>query len=104
MLAHLTDITHHTDGSLVLGMVLGSIKSTHLKRCTGIDRRVAGGADVELSELVELDLHRVSGITFALGLGLLGLFLTVSYYVRKRPNGNYGSKTAGTASGNMTAE
>jgi hypothetical protein len=86
VLAHLTDITNHADRSLVLGVILGSIKSTHLKCRTCIDGGVAGGADVEFGKLVELYLHRVGGVAFALGFRLLGLVLNVSHPDRGQTN------------------
>ena len=73
VLAHLADLAHNADGALVLGVVLGSIKSTLLERCAAVDGCVTGSADLELSELVEFDLYCVMRIALALSLGPLGL-------------------------------
>lgn len=56
MLADLTDLAHHAYRSLVFGVVLGPVEGTLLERCATVDRRVAGRADLELGELVELNL------------------------------------------------
>jgi hypothetical protein len=69
-LAHLAHLAYH---ALVLGVVLGAVESALLVRGSAVDGRKAGGADLKLGELVELNLDRVVGIPLALRLGLLGL-------------------------------
>ena len=69
-LAHLADPARL---ALVLGVVLGSVVRALLERRAAVDGRVAGGADVELGELVELDLDRVARVALALPLRLVGL-------------------------------
>ena len=73
MLPDLANIAHYTHRALVLGVVLGPVECTFLERCPAVDWRVAGCADLELGELVELDLHRVVRVPLALSLGLLSL-------------------------------
>lgn len=62
-LAHLADCA---DGTLVLGMVLGSVERTLLVRGTAVDGRVAGSTDLELGELVVFNLYRVMRVALAL--------------------------------------
>ena len=69
MLADLADLAHHADSTLVLGVVLGSIKRALLERGAAVNRGVAGGADLKLSELVKFDLNRVVRAALALRLG-----------------------------------
>lgn len=69
-LAHLTDGAH---GALVLGVVLGPVKRALLVRRAAVDWCVAGCADLELGELVELDLNLVVRVALSQCLGLLGL-------------------------------
>lgn len=72
-LTHLADPAHL---SLELGMVLRPVVRTLLVRRAAIDGRMAGGTYIELGELVELDLHRITGIALTLLLGLVGLQVT----------------------------
>jgi len=71
-LAHLADLAH---GALVLGMVLGAVKRALLVRSAAVDRGVTGGANFELGELVELDVHRIMRVPLALSLRLAGLLV-----------------------------
>lgn len=73
MLAHFADPANDTHGPLVLRVVLGAIECALLMGCAAVDWRVAGSADLELSELVVLYLHRITGIALALSLGSPGL-------------------------------
>lgn len=75
MLANLTNVAHSANGALVLGVVLGPVERALLVRRPAVDGRVAGRAHIELSELIELDLHGVVGVALALRLGLLGLYI-----------------------------
>lgn len=74
MLTNLADPANGAHGALVLGVVLGPVKRALLERGATVDRRVAGGADLELGELVKLNLDRVVGVALALRLGSAGLF------------------------------
>lgn len=69
-LAHLTDRAHR---ALVLGVVLGPVKRALLICGAAVDGRVAGGTDLELGELVELDLYVVMRVALSQSLCLLGL-------------------------------
>lgn len=69
-LAHLADSAH---GALVLAVVLGPVKRALLVRRAAVDGRVAGRADLELGELVELNLNLVMRVALSKRLGLLGL-------------------------------
>lgn len=73
MLSNLADLANHAYRSLVLGVVLGAVKCTLLKRCAAVDGRVARRADLEFGELVKLDLYGVMRIPLALSFGLLSL-------------------------------
>jgi hypothetical protein len=78
MLANLAHFANPADAALELGMVLGSIKRTLLERCATVDGSVAGGADLKLGKLVELDVYAVIGVSLTQSLGLLGLETVVS--------------------------
>jgi len=54
-------------------VVFGSVKGAHLEGCTAVNRGVAGGANLELGELVKLNLNGVVRVTFALRLVLTSL-------------------------------
>lgn len=74
--AVLTDLAHLADGAhgaLVLAVVLGPVERALLIRVAAVDGRVAGSADLELGELVELDLNLVVRVALSQCLGLLGL-------------------------------
>lgn len=73
MLADLAHLTHGAHGAFVLGVILGAVECALLERRAAVDGRVAGSANLELGELVELDLDRVVRVTLALRLGLAGL-------------------------------
>lgn len=73
MLANLTHFTNPTDASLVLGVVLGSVKRAFLVCCAAVDGCVACGAHLELGELIKLNLNSIVGIALALSLGPPGL-------------------------------
>lgn len=73
-LAHLADPAHL---SLELGLVLRPVIRTLLVRRAAVDGRVAGGADIELGELVELDLDCIAGVALTLLLRLVGLEIYV---------------------------
>lgn len=73
MLANLTHFTNPTDASLVLGVVLGSVKCTFLVRRAAVDGGVARSAYLKLGKLIELNLNSIVGIALALSLGSLGL-------------------------------
>jgi hypothetical protein len=74
MLANLTHLAHPADRALVLGVILGPVEGALLEGCSTVDGGVAGGTDLELGKLVELNLYRVVGVALALSLCLLGLF------------------------------
>lgn len=73
MLANLTNLAHPTDRTLVLGVVLGSVKGALLECRSAVDGSVAGSAHLELGELVKLNLNSIIRVAFALRLSPLGL-------------------------------
>lgn len=73
MFSNLADLADRAHRALVLSVVLGSVKRALLVRGAAVDGREAGGADLKLGELIELDLHGVMGVALALRLGSLGL-------------------------------
>lgn len=75
MLANLANLAYSAHSALVLGVVLGAVKSTLLERCAAVDGRVAGRAHIELSKLIELNLNSIVRVAFALSLSSLGLFM-----------------------------
>ena len=91
MLSNLADLTDLADLALVLGMVLGPVKGAFLIRCSAVDGRVAGRANVKLRELVELDLNGIAGVALALLLRFGGLrcMLTGRNALAKRLPGMY---------------
>lgn len=70
MLANLAYLTDLADCALVLGVVLGPVKGTLLVRGSAVDRGVAGGTDLKLSELVKFNLNRIVRVALALRLSL----------------------------------
>lgn len=73
MLTNLAYLAYDADGTLVFGVILGTIEGALFVRCAAVDGRVAGGADIKLCELIILDLYRVVRVTLALCLHFLGL-------------------------------
>lgn len=84
MLPYLAHLAHSAYGAFILGVVLGAVKGALLVGSAAVDGRVAGGADLELGKLIELDLHRVMWVALALRLGLLGLFCFIEWLVTVR--------------------
>lgn len=75
VLAHLAHLADGAHGALVLAVVLGPVEGALLVRRAAVDGRVASRADLELSELVELDLNLVVRVSLCKRLGLLGLYI-----------------------------
>jgi hypothetical protein len=73
MLSDLAHLAYSAYCSLVLGMILGSVKGAFLERGSAVDGRVTGGTDLKLGKLVKFNLYGVVRIALALSLGLLGL-------------------------------
>lgn len=73
MLTNLANPANGAHGALVLGVVLGPVKRALLESGAAVDGCVAGGADLELGELVKLNLDRIVGVALALGFGSAGL-------------------------------
>jgi hypothetical protein len=74
MLAHLADLADLADGTLILSMILRSIKGAFLIRGTAVNWGMAGSTNFKFGELVELDIYCIMGVSFALSLRLLGLY------------------------------
>lgn len=75
MLSNLANLADLAEGALVLGVVLGPVKRTLLVRRSAVNRGVAGSANLKLGELIKFNINSVVGVTLALSLGSLGLFL-----------------------------
>lgn len=89
VLTNLAYLTHCADRALVPGMVLGPVKGALLVCGAAIDGRVAGGADLELGELVELDLDRVARVVLALCLDFTCLRDELSAWSLEHKQGVY---------------
>ncbi len=74
MFTYFAYLAHDADGTLILGVVLGTIERTLFVRCAAVDGSVTSGADVEFGELIILDLHCIMRVAFALGFHFLGLW------------------------------
>lgn len=73
MLANLANLADCAYRALILCVILRAVESTLLIASSTIYRRMASGADLELRELVELNLHSIVRITLALRFCLFGL-------------------------------
>lgn len=73
MLSNFADVANNAQAALVLGVVLGPVERALLVGGAAVDRCMAGGADLELCELVILDLYRIMRVALALSLGFPGL-------------------------------
>ena len=74
VLPNFTNLTDSANTTFVLRLVFAAIKSTNLNSTTRINRCVGCRANVELGKLIKLNLNRICGVTFTLGLDLACLF------------------------------
>jgi len=73
VLSDLANLTNRADGSLVLGVVLGSVECTGLKGVAAVNGSVTGSANLKLGELIVLDFYSVMWVALTLRLHSLGL-------------------------------